>query len=79
METINLALSSEIKEFIKAQVAVKGYSTASEYIQELIEADQRQKTRETLEVEILKGLGSGEATPMTAQDWQDIRANIRNQ
>ncbi len=33
----------------------------------------------SLEVEILKGLGSGEATPMTAQDWQDIRANIRNQ
>ncbi|NER89324.1 MULTISPECIES: type II toxin-antitoxin system ParD family antitoxin [unclassified Moorena] len=77
MDTMNIALPSEMKEFIQAQVAVGGYSSASEYIRELIRADQKQKTRYALEMEILKGLSSGDPTPMTAQDWEDIRANIR--
>ncbi|WP_287312974.1 type II toxin-antitoxin system ParD family antitoxin [Moorena sp. SIO1G6] len=74
---MNIALPSEMKEFIQTQVAVGGYSSASEYIRELIRADQKQKTRYALEMEILKGLSRGEPTAMTAQDWEDIRANIR--
>lgn len=74
---MNIALPSEMKEFIQAQVVAGGYSSTSEYVRELIRADQKQKIREALEVEILKGLSSGEATPMTAKDWEDIRADIR--
>ncbi|NEO23148.1 type II toxin-antitoxin system ParD family antitoxin [Moorena sp. SIO4A5] len=77
MDTMNIALPSQMKEFIQAQVALGGYSSASEYIRELIRADQKQKTRYALEMEILKGLSSPEPTPMTADDWEDIRANIR--
>jgi len=32
---------------------------------------------EALEAEFLKGLDSGPATPMTQQDWRDIREEVR--
>ena len=40
-------------------------------------ADEMEKTRAALEGEILKGLRSGDSTPMTDQDWRAIRAEVR--
>jgi antitoxin ParD1/3/4 len=38
--------------------------------------DNESRQRETLEVEILKGIQSGESTLMTADDWAEIRREI---
>lgn len=35
------------------------------------------KARADLEAKLLEGLNSGPATPMTAEDWADIRREIR--
>ena len=49
------------------------YSTTSEYIRQLIRQDRQQKAEKQLEQLLLEGLNSGEATPMTAKDWAEIR------
>ena len=77
MDTMNIALPDTMKQFVHEQVARGGYSSASEYIRELIRTDQKQKALQALEIEILKGLKSGESTPMTKDDWQAIRNDIR--
>ena len=74
--TMNVAIPKALKDFVQEQVSIGGYSSVSEYVRELIRADQRQKVRETVEAEILKGLRSGEATPMTKEDWSAIREEV---
>ena len=61
---------------IKTDNETHPQSNVSENLQELINADQRKKAKETLEVEILKGLNSGESTSMPASDWQDIKNEV---
>ncbi|MFM6038482.1 MAG: YoaH family protein [Sphaerospermopsis kisseleviana] len=38
--------------------------------------NQKQKAKERLQTLLLEGLNSGEATEMTAQDWEDIRQAV---
>jgi len=77
MDTMNIALPEGMKQFAQEQVANGGYSSVSEYVRDLIRNDQKEKVRAALEVEVLKGLRSGDSTPMTEQDWKDIREQIR--
>ena len=37
---------------------------------------QDQKAKEQLQTLLLEGLNSGNATEMTAQDWEDIRQTV---
>jgi antitoxin ParD1/3/4 len=66
-----------MKQFAQEQVAGGGYSSVSEYVRDLIRTDQTEKVRAALETEVLKGLRSGDSTPMTERDWKDIREQIR--
>lgn len=63
--------------YIEEQVANGGYSTVSEYFRELVRQDQKRKAQERLEALLLEGLNSGMSTPMTEQDWEDIRRVVR--
>ncbi|CAN5392590.1 type II toxin-antitoxin system ParD family antitoxin [soil metagenome] len=59
-------------------IASEGYSSASEYVRELIRRDRQLKAQNRkLESLIFEGINSGEATPMTKQDWADIRAKVK--
>jgi antitoxin ParD1/3/4 len=76
METLNIALPPTMKQFIHEQVILGGYSSASEYLRDLIRNDQRRKAKEALEAELLKGLHSGEATVMTDDDWDSLKHEV---
>jgi antitoxin ParD1/3/4 len=77
MSTMNLDLPEPISEFVQQQVAQGGFNDAGEYLRQLILADRRRKELAALETEIIKGLDSGESTPMTAADWAEIREDLR--
>ena len=42
-DSMNIALPDTMKEFVLQQVSEGGYSTASEYVRDLIRADQKRK------------------------------------
>ena len=77
MDTVNISLPENLKEFVVTQVSEGGYGSVSQYVSALIEADQRQKAKAVIEAEVLKGVQSGPAAPMTAEDWQRIRDDVR--
>lgn len=79
METLNISLPEGLKEFATIQVAEGGFRTVSEYVSELIRADQRRKAKAVIEAEVLKGLNSGPFVPMTAEDWDGIRRKVTQQ
>lgn len=76
---MNISLPDSMRTYIEEQVASGGYSTVSEYFRELVRQDQKQKAQERLEVLLLEGLDSGTATPMNAEDWENIRQSMREQ
>jgi antitoxin ParD1/3/4 len=71
---VNISLPDSLQEFILAQVAKGGYGSVSDYIGELVRADH---ANTSLEAEVIKGLESGEPTPMTSADWSELRDRIR--
>lgn len=74
MQSMNISLPEPLKDFVDGQVAQGRYSSASEYVRELIRADERRRAEEQLEAQLLKGLASAE-TELTATDWTAIRAD----
>ncbi|NJR23333.1 MAG: type II toxin-antitoxin system ParD family antitoxin [Richelia sp. CSU_2_1] len=79
MNTINISLPDSIKAYLEKQVARGNYNNISDYIWELIVQDQKRKTaKERVEELLLEALDSGEASPMTDVDWENIRQTVRN-
>lgn len=78
-ETMNVALPESLKSYVLEQVVAGGYSTASEYVRELIRADQKRKARERLEALLLEGLESGERIEVTEEFWREKKAKLLKQ
>ena len=68
----NLALPDPLKQFVDGQIAQGRYSSVSEYVRELIRADEKRKAEEHLEARLLEGLNSPESE-LTPADWRAIR------
>lgn len=77
METMNISLPDSLKEFVDREVASGGYSSASEFVRELIREAQKRKAGERLEALLLEGLASGESIEVTPQFWDDLRGELR--
>jgi antitoxin ParD1/3/4 len=73
MQTMNISLPEPLKDFVDRQIAAGRYSSASEYVRELIRNDEKQKAEEHLAALLREGLQSKE-TALTGDDWKAIRA-----
>ena len=73
MQTMNISLPDQLKEFVDDQVGSGRYSSVSEYVRDLIRGDEKRQAQERLEAMLMEGIQSGEPTEMTRQDWADIR------
>ena len=59
MATLNISLPDVMRAFVDGQVAAGGYSTASEYVRELVRADQKRAAKERLDQLLIEGIESG--------------------
>jgi antitoxin ParD1/3/4 len=75
--SMNISLSMGLREFVKKRVSKDDYSNASSYIRDLIMQDKKRYAQERLGNLILEGIQSGPATPMTDDDWDEMRASVR--
>jgi antitoxin ParD1/3/4 len=72
MQSMNISLPDPMKQFVDGQIAQGRYSSVSEYMRELIRADEKRKAEEQLEAMLLEGL-QGKETAFTPEDWRDLR------
>lgn len=70
---MNISLPEPLREFIDEQVSSGRYSSASEYVRELVREAEKRRAQESLEALLVEGLGSGAPTAMTPGDWEEIR------
>ncbi len=72
MQSMNISLPDSLKRYVDGQISTGRYSSASEYVRELIRADEKRKAEEQLEAKLLEGLNSA-ASELTAADWSTLR------
>ena len=71
---MNISLPDALKSFVDEQVAERGYRTSSEYVRELIRADQdRQRLRKLL----LDGAASPAPAAVDEAYFSGLRARAR--
>ena len=75
MTTMNISLPDAMRAFIEQKVTAGGYSTASEYIRELVRADQKRAAQERLEALLLEGLNS-ESHEWTGKDLDELKRRV---
>jgi antitoxin ParD1/3/4 len=68
--TLNVSLPESMREWILARLTEGSYSSASEYVRELVRKDQEQKGKEALESKLLEGLRSGKSIEVTDKFWE---------
>ncbi len=71
--TMNISLPSSMKNFIDERLNSDGYGTVSEYVRELIRADQKRREEEKLETLLLQRLQTDSGFEF---DIKDVRAEL---
>jgi antitoxin ParD1/3/4 len=73
MSTMNISLPDSLKAFVDNQVTEGGYGTSSEYVRELIRADQDRRQLRTL---LLQGATSAPAEVASAKYFTALRQRV---
>jgi antitoxin ParD1/3/4 len=76
VKTMNIALSESMKHFVQERVTEGGYSSVSEYVRELIRADQKRRGEERIDALLLEGLDSGQPIPVTPKYWEEKKRRL---
>jgi antitoxin ParD1/3/4 len=76
MQTMNISLPDPMKQYVEEQVTVGDYSSASEYMRELVRADQKRNARERLEQTLLESLLESDPQEATPEFWSTLRAEL---
>lgn len=71
---MNISLPDTLKSFVDAQVAERGYSTSSEYVRELIRADQDRRRLHDL---LLQGAASAPGPVAEPAYFDALRQRVR--
>jgi antitoxin ParD1/3/4 len=67
---MNISLPAPLKQWVETQVSEKGYSTASEFVRDVL---RREEARARIDDRLLTAIQSGESTPLNRRDWDRIR------
>jgi antitoxin ParD1/3/4 len=73
--TLNISLPEPMRDYVDQQVAQGSYSTASEYIRQLVREDQKRAAKERLET-LMEGIESGPSVEITDQYWAEKKAKL---
>lgn len=77
MQSMNISLPEPMKQYVDEQVNTGNYSSASEYMRELVRADQQRREKERLEMLLLESLDSGKSIDITPEMIEDLRRRLR--
>lgn len=76
MTSVNISVPKQMREWVESQIEAGRYGNVSEYFRHLIRKDQAEEAQQRLELLLLEGLESGDATEITAEFWESKRQQI---
>jgi antitoxin ParD1/3/4 len=75
--TLNISLPDKLRQFVEEKIEHEGYGTISEYIRELIRADQRSENSRFDRL-IDEAYASGKPTELTRTDISNARQTVKD-
>lgn len=69
---MNISLTDDLKAFVDSRIKARGYSSASEYVRDLVRRDEERASEERFKALIQEGLDS----PLDAKPWEEVRAEL---
>lgn len=72
--TMNISLPDGLKEFVDSEVHTGGYTSASEYVRDLL---RERKARKDLDEKLLSALGSEDLTEIRPEFFEHLRERAR--
>jgi antitoxin ParD1/3/4 len=76
---MNISFPDSMKQYVEDQVNSGCYRSASEYLGELVLADQKRTGKEQLEQRLIQSLNSGEPVDITPDMLQQVRKRLQSQ
>ena len=76
MQTMNISLPDPMKAYVEEQVQAGAYSSVSEFIRELVRADQRRHAKNLLENTLVAAMNEGDAVEATDEWWATLRKDV---
>ena len=77
LTTINVSLPVQMRAYLETRVKVDGFATISDLVRALVRDDQKRQAQEELERRLLAAIDSGDSTPMTSKDWDEIKTAVK--
>jgi antitoxin ParD1/3/4 len=77
METMNISLTSTMRQWVNSQVQTGEYANASDYVRDLIRHDQRH--HEELNLALIQGENSGKSKRKVADIIAATKAKIKDE
>jgi len=71
--TINISIPASLKVKVEEVIASEGYGNTSEFFRDLVREYLQRRQQQKLEALLLDGLESGNATPLTKNDFEKIK------
>lgn len=66
---MNISLTDDLKAFVDSRIKARGYSSASEYMRDLVRRDEERASEERFKALIQEGLDSGP----DPRSWEELR------
>ena len=66
---MNISLTDDLKAFVDGRIKARGYSSASEYMRDLVRRDEERASEERFKALIQEGLDSGP----DPRSWDELR------
>jgi antitoxin ParD1/3/4 len=74
--SLHISLPTQLRDYIETCVAEGGYTNPSDYLRELVRADQRRRARQKLDELLLEGIQSGPAEEVTPGYIDEMTAEM---
>jgi len=71
--SMNISLPAPLKTWVERQVEERGYSTASEFVRDVLRRLHDSEAHSELDKRLLAAMDSGTSREMTDRDWLTIR------
>ncbi|HEX5081793.1 MAG TPA: type II toxin-antitoxin system ParD family antitoxin [Blastocatellia bacterium] len=76
MTTLSISVLISQKNYIEQQASLAGFADPSDYLRQLIRADQQRKARQELEEMLIKAIEKGKWIEGTPEYWARKKAEL---
>ncbi len=77
MSSLTVVLPESLREFVDREATERGLGSPGDYLVALADEARKRASRAHLEALVAEGIESGPMVEMTADDWADIRREVR--